>query len=179
MTVAPTTAPPRARPAPFGLTFVASAAIYLVLAGFAAWTAWADTATPLTPRTSDASTWDLLLHNMGVLVWLAGGLCTAGLLTGAVLGLNGILLGWVVGKQLAAGDGAALLTGMLPHLPFEITAYLISAAASIRFGLDIAGRLRRRSAQRPVPWAGWVRVQAYALVLLIVAALVEANVSHV
>jgi uncharacterized membrane protein SpoIIM required for sporulation len=72
-----------------------------------------------------------------------------------------------------------LLTGLLPHFPFEVGAYLVSAAASIRLGVEVVGWARRRGRGAGLPWRPWAKMQAVAVVLLLVAAIVEANLSHV
>jgi uncharacterized membrane protein SpoIIM required for sporulation len=165
---------------PFGMAVFMNATVYLFLGAVAAaYAAWSDIGAPLAPKTGTSSTLELFWHNLGVLVWLATGLCTGGLLTVAVLGLNGIVLGWVVGKELAGDNVQALLTGVLPHFPFEITAYVISAAASMRLGTELLTWIRRRSEFSALGWRTWVQVQTVAVGLLLVAAIVEANISHV
>ena len=164
---------------PLSLAVLINAAIYLVFGGVAAYAAWSDTGAPLSAATSSTSVLELFGHNIGVLVWLATGLCSAGLLTGAVIGLNGIMLGWVVGKQIASDDLHSLLTGVLPHLPLEIAAYIISAAASMRLGVEVLAWLRHRRTGVTLRWRGWATVQATAVGLLLLGAVIEANVSHV
>jgi uncharacterized membrane protein SpoIIM required for sporulation len=126
----------------------------------------------------------LLLHNVGVLAWLALGLWTAGVLSAATMMFNGMLLGWLAGRLLIDGSAAVLVTGVLPHLVPELAAYVLSAAASAAAGIGLATtRLRHRGQHADVrgpSWVpSWLRLQAIAVGLLAVAALLETTVSHV
>ena len=157
-----------------------AAAIYAVSGGMGVMGALATDAAPVNAVPIAASAFSLFTHNLGVLVWLSLGLVTAGLVTLATMCLNGMILGWVVGKMLLDDQGAALVTGLLPHLPFELGAYLCSSAATIRVGLALATRLLTAGRHAPpVVWPRWLLMQGVAVLLLATGAVVERYVSHV
>ncbi|HKG51207.1 MAG TPA: stage II sporulation protein M [Actinomycetales bacterium] len=125
----------------------------------------------------------LFLHNVGVLAWLALGLWTAGMVSGATMMVNGAMLGWLAGHLLADGSASVLYTAVLPHLVPELAAYVLSAASSAAAGIALATRLRHRGPDAHHPnrsWVtSWLRTQAIAIGLLAVAALLESTVSYV
>jgi uncharacterized membrane protein SpoIIM required for sporulation len=178
---APPQLQPRMRPrARLGLGMAIGAATYAVGCVLGAVGALF---TPESAVTQDATNYPVLTifgHNLGVLLLFGAGLISAGLITVAVMGFNGMLLGWVIATELSAGHSDALMTGILPHLPFELMAYIVGAGATLRLSVEVAGWVIKRGPNRPTAeWAPWLRAQALAAVLLFVGAVVESNFSHV
>ena len=162
------------------LAFSASLAAYLVGAVLGAAGALTTSAGQIGADPSRRSIWYLCAHNLGVLVWLAGGLVTAGVITLGVMALNGMLLGWVVVKQVEAGHAHLVTTGILPHLPLELAAYVLSGGATLLTAVQVLRRFRRQPSGGAGPdWRGWFVVQAICVCLLFLAAIVEAQVAHV
>lgn len=133
----------------------------------------------VTPDPTTHSVLTLFSHNLGVLVLLCVGMVSAGIISTGVMGLNGLLLGWVVAKQMSIGQGDTLLTGILPHLPFELLAYVVSAGATLRISMVVAGWFFKRRTMPLNQWVTWLAAQAVAAGLLLVGAIVESNFSHV
>lgn len=85
-------------------------------------------------RKTEVSALHLLLHNSGVLCMLALGAVTGGILSVALLIINGVVLGIVVGKALLIGlsiRSVALVT--LPHIA-EVFGFILAGAIGIRGG---------------------------------------------
>lgn len=163
------------------LPLLASGGAYLLGTILGALAALSTSAGQITPDPAHTPPLTIFGHNLSVLIWLAAGLMSAGVITVAVLMMNGMLLGWVIAKQVTAGHGGLLVTGILPHLPLELGGYLLSAAATLHLAVAMARNLLRRRGRRdriPADWRRWTAVQALCVVLLAIAALVEAYVSH-
>jgi uncharacterized membrane protein SpoIIM required for sporulation len=132
------------------------------------------------PDQTHRPAWQIFVHNLGVLIWLAGGTLTGGVLVVGIMGLNGMLLGWVAAKQVVAGEGHLVVVGILPHMPLELAAYVICGAASMLVGVRLVRRLLGRTRIAPPPgWRRWLVIQAIGVALLAAAAVVEANLAHV
>lgn len=171
----------RARSARWSLTAAGGGAlgIYLLATALGALGALTSSAGPVTPSAARLSVWWIFWHNFGTCLWLTGGLATAGLVTAGVLALNGMVLGWVAAKQYTAGHGGLVVTGILPHLPLELLAYVISGGATMLVGFRLAANLFRKTGpRRDADWRAWALSQACAVILLFLAAIVEAYVAH-
>jgi uncharacterized membrane protein SpoIIM required for sporulation len=163
------------------LPLLASGGAYLFGTILGAVAALSTSAGQITPDPAHTPPLSILGHNLSVLVWLAVGLVSAGVITMAVLVMNGMLLGWVMAKELAAGHGGLLVTGILPHLPLELGGYLLSAAVTLHIAVAMARNVLRRRGRGdrvPADWRRWAAIQAVCVALLAIAALVEAYVSH-
>lgn len=180
-TESPAGAGERARSAWRSLTVANGAAlgVYLLTTALGALGALTTSAAPVTADTTRLSMWWIFWHNLGTCLWLTAGLATAGLATVGVLGLNGMVLGCVAAKQYAAGHGGLVVTGILPHLPLELLAYVISGGATMLVGFRLAANLFPKTGpRRDIGWRAWLLSQACAVVLPFFAAIVEAYIAH-
>jgi len=162
------------------LVIASSAALglYLTATALGAFGALTTTAAPVTANPAKLSVWWIFVHNLGTCLWLTAGLVSAGLATAGVLAMNGMVLGWVAAKQYATGQGGLVATGILPHLPLELLAYVISGGATMLVGFRLAVSLLPNKGRREAGWRAWLLSQACAVVLLFLAAIVEANFAH-
>jgi uncharacterized membrane protein SpoIIM required for sporulation len=167
-----------------GMTLALTASIGAYMMGIAVGYvgALSTSAGKITPDPARTSMLSIFSHNAGILVWLAAGLVTAGVSTMAVMVMNGMILGWVVAKEIAQGQGFLLVTGILPHLPLELGSYFLCAAVAIPSGLSLVAKVSRRDARtigKPsILWKDWIFFHMICFVLLIAAAAVEAYISH-
>lgn len=168
------------RPLRWGLAVLL--VLYAVGTGLGALAGMSTSGGALAASSAPASAPAIFVNNLVVLAIMASGVVTAGLTTGSIMTLNGILAGWVVGKALQADSAHQLVTGLLPHALPEIAAYLLGGGASAVLGLGMLAKRARWSglqAALAMPWATWWRCQGAAVALLAVAALVEGLYSHV
>lgn len=130
---------------------------------------------------SDASAWEIFLNNAGVLPWIWMGLVSFGLVSLAVMCLNGALLGWVVGKSITDGNAVDIVTGIAPHFLPEMGAFFRSAAITIAIAvrLPLFFRKDRSRAEWPEYLRMWLVVQLLAILLLAIGAVVEGSLSYV
>ncbi len=90
---------------------------------------------------------EVFTNNIRVtLLAFAGGL-TAGLLTGLVLVLNGVLLGAVTGLATDAGNGRVFTELVIAHGVLELSCIVVTAAAALRMGWAIVEPGRKTRAE--------------------------------
>lgn len=124
--------------------------------------------------------WEILSTNVGVVMTMAVGVFTLGLVSVTVLFVNGVVLGVAVTSFAAAGDAHLLLTGLAPHFVPEVAAFVVAAAADLR----LTGALIQwiRKGERPA-WSSVLRAwgvpHVLAILLLVAAAIIEAYVSSI
>lgn len=100
----------------------------------------------------------------------------------AVVAINGIAIGTVMGMTTDEGFGVweTVIFGLAPHGVFELPAVLLSTAAGLRIGLAVigswAGRRRAGSVRRAVKEALLLTV-AVVLPALLMAAVLEVTVT--
>ena len=164
------------------LALVASVGVYLLGMALGSVGALSTSAGKITPDPARTPMLSIFGHNVEVLAWLAAGLITAGVSTMAIMAMNGMLLGWVVAKEITQGQGFLLVSGILPHLPLELGSYFLCAAVTVPLGLRLAAGVFRRRTGAPgnpaINWKEWVSFQIVCVALLLVAAAVEAYISH-
>jgi uncharacterized membrane protein SpoIIM required for sporulation len=134
---------------------------------------------PLHPDNSVGSVAAIFENNLLVLTWISLGAVTLGLTSVAELGLNGMLLGWVAVQMLERHQVTSLASAVLPQLPLELSAYVISGAASLQLGWQLWRRVFTGRGTRPIPWKAWMTAEVVAILLLLGGAVVERTVSHV
>jgi hypothetical protein len=123
--------------------------------------------------------WEILVNNARVLVLMAAGTFSGGLITLAVTFFNGLILGGAVAYLGTHGQGHSLLTGLAPHFLPEVAAFLVAGAADLWMATAVVAWLRGRPVpDRRVVMARWLAPQGVALGLLVVAAVIEGYVSH-
>lgn len=122
--------------------------------------------------------WEIFTTNVGVVGTMAIGVLTLGLVTVSVLFFNGVILGVVATAFIGAGDADVLWSGLAPHFVPEVAAFIVAAAADLRLVGSLARWVRRGEAPRP-RWLlrAWVLPHVVVLLALLVAAVIEANVS--
>jgi len=100
----------------------------------------------LSSGTSTALAGEIMVNNIRVtLVAFAGGI-TAGVLTGAILLFNGVLLGVVGGLALHAGNGSRFFELVVAHGVLELSCITVAGMAGLRLaGAVIAPGRRARS----------------------------------
>lgn len=120
----------------------------------------------------------IMTNNLSVAFTAYAGGILAGLGTGYVTVLNGVLLGVIASACARAGMGLALWSFVAPHGALEIPAILIAAGAGfvLARGILAPGMLSRRDA---VAEAGRVSVRLLlgVIPLLVIAGVIEAFVS--
>lgn len=126
---------------------------------------------------------DIARNNLVVgLGMLALGLATASLGALVLLGMNGFIIGQLVGALLESGDGVGLLTGLLPHALLEVPGFVAIIAASTIPAAAVLQRLVGAPGcvqpKREMLLALATNV-AVGLALLTVAAVIEDAVSFV
>lgn len=175
--------PPRVRG---WLPYVAGAATAMSLVGILGFAVGAESARaasipirePGSPA-PDLSTLSLFLHNGEIAVRSAFGVLTLGLYTTYVLLVNGFLLGATLADAAEVlGLGRAVLV-LLPHGVFELPAFWLAGAIGFRW-LAFVWKLANGDRDRiPGPWLALesLALTGLALVVLLVAAAIEANVS--
>jgi uncharacterized membrane protein SpoIIM required for sporulation len=118
----------------------------------------------------------------GFYVWNNVGIAFRCFATGILFGLgsvffllyNGLVIGTVLGAVMRAGHGRNILTFIVGHAPFELTAIVIAGAAGLQLGLaliDTGGRTRLGSLRAQAREIGVLVAGAAAM--LAVAAVVE------
>ena len=118
-------------------------------------------------------------RNTTVFALLLTGMGTAGVTTGLVLALNGLLLGMLVSTALFAGrDALVLATLLVPHGVIEMAAFVVAGAAGLR-----GWRIARRALQTGAPGlrqelAMLARPVAFGLIALLVAAGIESTLTR-
>lgn len=91
----------------------------------------------LTPSEQADFTSGVLTNNVQVtLIAFAGGV-TLGLVTGAILIFNGVLLGAVGGLMVGAGNGGGFVDLVTAHGVLELSCILVAGAAGLRLGWSI------------------------------------------
>lgn len=154
--------------------------VYVIAAGMALLIATLSPQADLPGGDLQPSIWGIFLNNVGVLLWLWTGVLTYGVSTIATIGLNGMIIGWVLGKLFAEGTLGQAVTGLLPHFLPEIGAYVIAAATSVALSVRLFRRFfaarSDRTSLRPV-LVQWLVAQLCAAGLLAVAAVIEVLVS--
>jgi len=127
----------------------------------------------------DLSAVDLFVHNAGIAVRSALGILTGGVYTTYVLLVNGFVLGATLADAAdVLGWGRAVLA-IAPHGVLEIPAIWLSGAIGLRW-LAFVWKVGSGDRDRvPGPWLllESLALTGLALLLLFVAALVEATVS--
>jgi uncharacterized membrane protein SpoIIM required for sporulation len=172
-----------ARPPPVAHPWILGSAVslgvYLLGVALGSVGALATSAGQISANPARISPWNIFGHNLGILAWTAGGLITGGLITVGILGLNGMLLGWIAAKQFASGHGRLVTTGILPHLPLELSAYVISAGATLVVSTQLIRRVfGRNRGSTPPDWRRWLTMQLISVILIFFAAIVEASLVH-
>lgn len=108
------------------------------------------------------------------------GLVTASMGAHALLFLNGLLIGKLLGALLESGDLQVLIVGLLPHGIVEIVGLALIAAATatpVRLLIDRFIRHEVHAEWRKLLQA--IVAIAAGLILLVAAALIEDYLSHV
>jgi uncharacterized membrane protein SpoIIM required for sporulation len=130
----------------------------------------------LTPGEQAAFTNAVFTNNIQVtFVAFAGGV-TLGLLTGAILIFNGIVLGAVGGLMIGAGNWRGFLELVTGHGILELSCILVAGAAGLRLGWAIVApgyRTRRQAAELEARKA--VAIALGTAPWLIAAGIVEGN----
>ena len=100
----------------------------------------------LTPAESTAFSTQIFVNNIRVtLVAFAGGI-TGGLLTGAALAFNGLVIGVVAGLAMAGGRTSVFVQLVAPHGVLELSCIVVAGAAGLRMGwAAVDPGYRRRS----------------------------------
>ncbi len=110
-------------------------------------------------------------------VAFAGGL-TGGLLTGASLLFNGLIVGLVGGLSIGSGNGDVVLRLLLPHGLLELSLIAVAGAAGLRVGWALVRPGRRlRSAALAVEARAAAEMALGTAVLLVPCGLVEGFVT--
>jgi stage II sporulation protein M len=124
--------------------------------------------------------WTILGRNVAVVLGLAGGVLSFGLVTVAVLVINGAVVGAAAHVLVAGNVGAVMWSGLAPHAVPEVGALVIAAAADLWLAAVVARWLMQGS--RPVRYElvqRWLVPHFVVLGLLVTAALLEAQVSAI
>lgn len=161
----------------------ATATLFVGFLGFVVGVASAPGASlPIRPAGSPGptlSTVDLFVHNAGIVVRSALGLLTMGVYTVYVLLANGFLIGATIADAAETNGLGWALLGVAPHGVVEIPAIWLSGAIGLRwlaFVWAVATGDRDRIAGQSLVLES-LALLGLALLLLFVAAVVEANVS--
>ena len=115
-------------------------------------------------------------RNLAVYLWLLCGLVSCGLTTLGVLAFNGVALGQIAGFAVGAGMAMqhfALLT--LPHLIPELGAFLLAGAIGLRGPALLSAWFEGTFSRAPL--AGVLRPAGYGVVMIAIAAVIEAYVT--
>lgn len=124
----------------------------------------------------------LIFFNNAKIAALSVALGVVALVPMAVVAINGIAIGTVMGMSTAKGLGVweIIVFGLAPHGVFELPAVLLSTAAGLRIGLAVigswAGRRRPGFVGRTVREALLLTVGA-VLPALLIAAVLEVTVT--
>lgn len=120
---------------------------------------------------------EILAKNAAVYLALASGLLTAGLTTVAVVVVNGVILGRIIGVARGAGFTAVdVVVGLAPHGVVELMCLGTSAVIGLRGAAIVSDWWRGQ----PVLIHGWSRTARYLLIGLlglVVAAAAEVWIS--
>ena len=130
----------------------------------------------LSPAEQADFTTTVFTNNIRVTLGAFAGGVVFGLVTGAILIINGILLGAIGGLMIGAGNGVGFLELVTAHGVLELTCIVVAGAAGLRLGWAIvdpgtltraqsAGREARRTVALALGTAPW----------LVVAGIVEGN----
>ena len=120
----------------------------------------------------------VLVRNLLVYLLLIGGVITFGLMSAGVLVTNGIYLGLALGALSARACLGVGLLVTVPHGLFELPALVLGGAIGLR-GVTTFRRFEREKPRVPSVLCGSVgRITLGGLVLLVVAAAVEATISR-
>lgn len=127
----------------------------------------------------DLSTWGLFSHNAGLAIRSALGVLSFGVYTTWVLLLNGFVLGAVIADVVAAWGPGRTLLALAPHGVFELPAFCMSGAIGFRWLATVWAVAQGDRDRIPVPRLVLesVLLTVVVLVMLFVAAAIEANVS--
>ncbi|WP_424003404.1 stage II sporulation protein M [Haloarcula salina] len=127
----------------------------------------------------ELTTVSLAVHNLGALFVMFLGAVSLGTATVLSLVLNGLVIGAVIAIALKQVSPVVVAALIVPHGLVEIPALLLVAAVGLRFGWLSIQYLRGRTdafvTTRDLREAGWLL--ALAVVLIVVAAFVEANLT--
>lgn len=128
---------------------------------------------------AELTTYSIAVNNLVALGIMLLGAVSLGIATVFSLALNGLLIGAVVGIAVQQASPVAVFALIAPHGVIEIPALLIVAAIGLRFGRLTVRYLRGKETvlvtERDLREAGWLLV--VAIVLILIAAYVEANVT--
>jgi uncharacterized membrane protein SpoIIM required for sporulation len=157
--------------------FAAVAFAFGVLAGWLL-SASAGLHPPGPVRSVDLNPWMVFAHNLQVVVVLALGVATLGIVTMLVLAFNGAVLGAAAELLIASGHATQFWTAVAPHLMLEVGAFVVAGGADLRLA-GALGAWLRAGTRPPAIWLArhWLAPHGLALALLSAAAQVEAYVS--
>ena len=101
----------------------------------------------LGPGESTSFSTQIFVNNIRVtLLAFAGGI-TAGVLTGAVLVFNGLVIGVVTGLAVAGGRTSVFVQLVVPHGVLELSCIVVAGAGGLRMGWALVDPGRRRRSQ--------------------------------
>lgn len=137
---------------------------------------WTDALTTTVPPAASSS--GIATNNVSVALTAWAGGALAGLLGFYIIGLNGLMLGAVIGVTLHYGMTPQLLTFVAAHGPLELTTIVVSAAGGLTLGWGlVASTDRPRSEVLGEAAKDALVILGGALPWLLILALVEVFIS--
>ena len=134
---------------------------------------------PITTTHSLGSVTGVFEHNLVVLAFISFGAVTLGLTSGIELFVNGGSFGFVAVEMILRHQGGVLWTAVGPQFAFEVGAYILAAAATLRTGWNFWWPFISRRGRPSLLWKSWLVAQVAGAALVYVGALVEVTYSHV
>lgn len=134
---------------------------------------------PITTTSTVGSVSTVFEHNLVVLAFISFGAVTLGLTSAIELFINGGSLGFVGVEMIMRNHGGLLWTAVAPQFVFEVGAYVLAAAATLRAGWNFWWPFVSRRGRPSLLWKSWLLAQIAAAALVYVGAFVETTYSHV
>jgi stage II sporulation protein M len=153
--------------------------VFVLGAGVGAAAGFALPHVPIQLSNSIGTVSNVFAHNLVVLAFISLGALTVGLTAVIELFLNGATLGFVVVEMILRHQQGVLWTAIAPQFVFEVGAYVLSAAATLRVGWNFWWPFVSRRGRPRLLWRSWLVATVVATALLYVGAFVEVTYSHV
>jgi uncharacterized membrane protein SpoIIM required for sporulation len=134
---------------------------------------------PIRAGAAPGSVLDVFEHNLVVLLFITAGAVTLGLTAAVELLLNGGIFGFVGAELVLRNQAGMLWSAVAPQFVFEVGAYVLAAAASLRMGWQFWWPFVTRSRQPRLPWKRWLVAESVAVAMLYAGAFVEVNYAHI
>jgi uncharacterized membrane protein SpoIIM required for sporulation len=134
---------------------------------------------PITAGATPGAVLDVFEHNLVVLLFITAGALTLGLTAAVELLVNGGVFGFV-GVELVLRDQAGMLwSAVAPQFVFEVGAYVLAAAASLRAGWHFWWPFLTRRRRPRLLWKAWLLAESVAVAMLYAGAFVEVTYAHI